>query len=141
MANPSTFPRPLQSGPKRKLECLPEIISARVLHPYKNLAKVLCRSRVTIPHNTGPLRNLLPSLLDTTQQRDFAIGEVNHTARSLSYFKRYNAFNQVQVIIDGGEYFCMSIPTIKRGDLNSSKRITMCKSCGYRDPHDPHYQL
>jgi len=38
--------------------------------------------------------------------------------------------------MDGGGYFCMSITTIKRSDLSSYKRITMCKSCGYEDPHD-----
>jgi len=36
--NPSTFPRLLHAGLRRKLKCLPEIISASVVHPNVELS-------------------------------------------------------------------------------------------------------
>ena len=39
------------------------------------------------------------------------------------------------------DIFFMSITIIKCSNLVRYKRITMCKSCGYEDPHDLHYQL
>ena len=107
----------------------------------RTLAKSTLRVGSPNPHNTGPLQSLPPPLLDTAQQQDSAICGVNHTVRSLSRFKRYNTSNPAQVVTDGGGYFCMSITTIMRGDLNSYKRITTCKSCSYGDPHNLHYKL
>ena len=48
-ASMSTFPRSLQLGPRRKPECLPEIISAWVTIQMRSLSKALCGSGVLIP--------------------------------------------------------------------------------------------
>jgi len=117
MTSPSTFPRPLQTGQRRKSECLSEIISAWLIRSDDNFSESTLRVGSPDLNNAGPLRSLPPPLLDKVQQRDSMICGVNHTAKSLSRFKRYNASNPAQVVSDKGGDFCMSVTTIKRDDL------------------------
>jgi len=136
-----------------KPEHLPEITSARSeekarlppKHHFSlsfiqmyNFGESILRVGSPDPHNTNTLQSLPPPLLVATQQWDSAICGVNHIVTSLPHFKRYNASNLTQVIMNGDGYFCMSITTTKRDDLGSYKRITTCKSCDYGDQHNSH---
>ena len=94
----------------------PQIISARVIHPDENFGGSTLRVGSSDPRNAGLLQSLSSPLLDTTQRQKFAICGVNHTARPLSRFQRYNVSNSTQVITDGGDYLCMSTTTINRSD-------------------------
>ena len=104
----STFPRPLQPGPRRKLECLLKITSVGVIHLDVELGESTLRVGSPDSNNASPLRSL-PPLLDTTQQQDFAICGVNHTARLLPHFKRY-------------------MPPIQRRPLRMEAYISACQS-------------
>jgi len=48
-------------------------------------------------------------------------------------FRCHNASTTMRVVMDGGGYLCVIIPTIKRRDLGGYKKVTTCKSCSYRD--------
>ena len=140
-ASSSTFPRPLQSGSRRKLECRSEIILTRVIHPDENFDESTLQVGSPDPHNAGSLRNLPPPLLIKLSSRipqsveSITLPDQSHISNAIMLHSR------AQVVADAGRYFYMSITTIKHDDLDSYKRITTCKSCGYEDPHDPHYQL
>ena len=50
----------------------------------------------------------------------------SYTARSSRHSKCYNAPTSIQTVIYSGRYLCMTIPTIKRRDLDSYEKITTC---------------